>query len=221
MVIAGALRQKAIGNLDTNPKTSTSTVQHVRSDIYEYQRHGDLTIPYLTIASYGRPANDVYSRVTVGLLERMYGGVSGELLWKPVDSRLALGAEVNLVKQRDFDQRFSFRNYSTATAFVSAYYDFGNGLTGELDVGRYLARDFGATISLDREMANGWKVGAWATMTDMSGSDFGPGKFDKGIRLTIPLGYATGMPSLKSFSTTLRPYVGDGGARVNVDWRLV
>jgi len=220
LVLAGALRQKAIGNLDSNPKTSTSTVQHVRSDIYEYQKNGDLTIPYLTFAAYGRPADNLYSRVTVGLLEQMYGGISGELLWKPVDSRLALGAEVNLVKQRDFDQHFSFRDYSTTTAFLSAYYDFGNGLTGELDVGRYLARDFGATISLDRELANGWKVGAWATLTDMSSNDFGPGKFDKGVRLTIPLGYATGMPSLKSFSTTLRPYVGDGGARVDVQGRL-
>ncbi|TMV90844.1 YjbH domain-containing protein [Thioclava sp. BHET1] len=220
LVVAGALRQKAIGNLKDNPERSTSTAPHVRSDIYEYQRHGDLTVPYLTFASYGRPARDVYSRVTVGLLERMYGGASGELLWKPVDSRLALGAEMNWVKQRDFDQRFSFRDYDTVTGFLSAYYDFGSGLTGELDVGRYLAKDWGATITLDRELANGWKVGAWATFTDMSTSEFGPGKFDKGIQITIPLGYATGMPSLKEFTTTLRPYVGDGGARVNVNGRL-
>lgn len=220
MIVSGELRQKVIGNLDENPTVSTSTAPHVRSDIYEYQKHGDLTIPRLTFAAYGRPGRDLYSRVTVGYLEQMYGGVSGELLWKPVDSRLALGAEMNWVKQRDFDQRFGFRDYDTVTGFVSAYYDFGNGLTGQLDVGRYLAKDWGATVSLDREMANGWKIGAFATFTDMSQSEFGDGHFDKGVRLTIPLGYATGQPSLKSFSTTLRPYVGDGGAQVDVDGRL-
>ncbi|OOY26931.1 hypothetical protein BMI90_14520 [Thioclava sp. L04-15] len=220
LVLAGEVRQKVLGNLDEVTTTSTSTVPHVRSDIYEYQKHGDLALQNLTFAAYGRPGKDLYSRVTVGYLERMYGGISGELLWKPVDSRLALGAELNWVKQRDFDQRFGFQDYDTVTGFVSAYYDFGDGLTGQLDVGRYLAEDWGATISLDREMANGWKIGAFATFTDMSEEEFGDGHFDKGIRLTIPLGYATGQPSLKSFSTTIRPSVGDGGAQVNVDGRL-
>lgn len=220
LALAGAIHQKAIGSLGKNSNPSLSTAPHVRSNIHEYQKHGDLTVPYLTLTSYARPARDVYSRLTVGLLERMYGGVSGEMLWKPVDSRLAVGAEVNWVRQRDYDQHFSFLDYNTMTGFVSAYYDFGNGYAGALDVGRYLARDWGTTLSFERQMANGWKLGAWVTFTDMSGSEFGPGRFDKGIRLTIPLGYATGSPTLAGVSTTIRPHAGDGGARVNVRGRL-
>jgi len=183
-------------------------------------KHGDVAIQNLTLAWFGRPAENVYSRVTVGLLERMYGGVSGEVLWKPVDSRLALGVELNYVKQRDFDQRFSFLDYEVMTGHASAYYDIGKGFTGQLDVGRYLNKDWGGTISIDREFANGWKVGAFATFTDMSADDFGEGSFDKGIRVSIPVAWTTGKPSVNKVNTTIRPLTRDGGARLDVDGRL-
>ena len=221
LVLMGTVQQKAFGNLDDSTKAASATAPHVvRSDIAQYQKHGDLTVQNLTLGWYGRPAETIYSRVTVGYLERMYGGVSGEVLWKPVDSRFALGAELNWVKKRDYDQHFGFQDYETVTGFVSAYYDFGQGITGQIDMGRYLAKDWGATVSVDRQLANGWKVGAFATFTDMSSAEFGPGKFDKGVRLTIPLGYATGKPTLATFSPTIRPFVGDGGARLELDGRL-
>lgn len=220
LVASGTIRQRIVGNVGDSDRTSTSTVQKVRSDVNKYQANGDLTIQKLTLGWYQRPAENLYSRVTVGLLERMYGGVSGEVLWKPIDSRLALGAELNWVRQRDFDQRFDFRDYDTVTGHASAYYDFGKGYVGQIDVGRYLAEDWGATISVDREFANGWRVGAFATLTDMSEEDFGEGSFDKGIRVTVPLAWITGQPSANKINSTIRPLTRDGGARVNVDGRL-
>jgi len=219
-VLSGAVKQKIFGNLDEQTLTSTSAAPHVRSDLPEYQKHGDAVLENLQLAWYARPAENVYSRVTLGYLERMYGGVSGEVLWKPVDSRLALGAELNYVRQREFDGRFGFTDYDTVSGHVSAYYDFGSGVTGQVDVGRYLAEDWGATVAIDRRLANGWSVGAFATVTDMDAEDFGRGSFDKGVRLTIPLTWATGKPTLATFNSVLRPHLGDGGARVAVDGRL-
>ncbi len=220
LIMSGSIRKKIIGNLDESTRISDSTVRHVRSDLVLYQKEGDPGIHDLTLAWYARPAPNLYSRVTVGLLERMYGGVSGELLWKPIDSRFALGAEVNYVKQRDFDTMFSFRDYDVATGHVSAYYDFGKGFTGQVDVGRYLLGDWGATLTVDREFANGWKVGAYATFTDLSEKDFGEGSFDKGVRLTIPVSWTTGKPSVNKVSTVIKPLNRDGGARLEVDGRL-
>ncbi len=220
LVLSGSVRKKIIGNLDESTRVSDSTVYHVRSDLVEYQKEGDPGIHDLTLAWYTRPAPNLYGRVSAGLLERMYGGISGELLWKPVDSRLALGAEVNYVKQRDFDTLFSFRDYEIATGHVSAYYDFGQGFMGQVDVGRYLLGDWGATFTLDREFANGWKVGAYATLTDLSEADFGEGSFDKGVRLTIPVSWTTGKPSTNKVSTVIKPLNRDGGARLDVDGRL-
>ena len=89
-----------------------------------------------------------------------------------------------------------------------------------MDAGRYLAGDWGATLSLDREFRNGWKVGVFATFTDVSFDDFGEGSFDKGLRITVPLNWVSGQPSTDQYTTTIRPVTRDGGARLNVNGRL-
>jgi hypothetical protein len=220
VVLSGRVHQKLIGNLDKGTRPSTSVLPHVRSDAYLYYKGGDTTIPELTAAYYFRPAPDLFGRVTLGYLESMFGGASAEILWKPQNSRLAFGAEINRVKQRDFDQLFGFQDYEVTTGHLSTYAEMGGGYTGQLDVGRYLARDLGATLTLAREFDNGWKVAAFATLTDVSAEDFGEGSFDKGISVTMPLDWLTGQPDRRRLTTVIRPVQRDGGARVNVTGRL-
>ena len=217
--LSGAIRQPVAGNLDTD-RVSDSVIQHVRSDSNIYAKADGPLIDRLTFDYFFQPGKNLYGRVSAGYLEQMYGGVSTELLWKPVDSRLALGAELNYVKQRDFDQLFGFQDYDTVTGHASAYYDFGNGFHGQVDVGRYLAEDWGATFTLDREFANGWKVGAYFTLTNVPFEDFGEGSFDKGLRLTIPVSWAIGRPSRRNVTTTIKSLSRDGGARLDIDNRL-
>ena len=220
LVFSGTVTKKFLGNLDGSTRVSNSVLQHVRSDSAIYDRKGDPAIETLTFAWYTKPSPDLYSRVTVGYLERMFGGVSAELLWKQVDKPYALGVEVNYVKQRNFDQLLGFQDYSTITGHVSGYYDFSNGFQAQLDVGRYLAGDVGATLSIDRQFANGWKIGAYATLTDVPFDDFGEGSFDKGIRIEIPYAWALGKQTRKKYKTTIQPILRDGGARLAVDGRL-
>ncbi|MFT4742076.1 MAG: hypothetical protein ACI91Z_000047 [Yoonia sp.] len=221
LVLSGGLRQSLLGARDIAGVTENPNSYHnVRTDGYLYGAEGKPVITDLTLAHYGRPGRDLYSRVSVGYLERMYGGVSAELLWKPVDSRLAVGAEVNYARQRDFDMLLGFQDYETVTGHVSAYYSFDNGFHAQVDVGRYLAGDWGATFALDRKFDNGWKVGAYFTLTDMPFDEFGEGSFDKGIRLTVPVDFFIGNASRRSVSTSLASLTRDGGARLNVDGRL-
>ncbi len=220
LFLSGSVTQKIVGNLDTPGLPNTSPLPHVRTDLARYDRVGKPVLGTLTATWNARPGANLYSRVTAGYLERMFGGVSAELLWKPVDSRFALGAEINYVKQRDFRQGFGFQDYDVVTGHVSAYYEWGNGYHTQLDVGRYLAGDVGATLSIDREFANGWRVGAFATKTDVSSADFGPGSFDKGIRVTIPVNWSTGRTTRSAYGLTIRPFTRDGGARLDVDGRL-
>lgn len=242
LVLTGALRQRVFGDIDqrgpgipgrrgehytageylADPSLETTPegVPRVRSDTRMYTGNSDPVIPELTLAWYAKPAPAIYTRVTTGLLERAYGGISAEALWKPANSPLAFGAEVNRVKKRDFDQLFDFRDYEVTMGHVSAYYEFTQGFTAQLDVGKYLAGDKGATLTLTREFANGWRIGAYATKTDLSSEEFGEGSFDKGVTLSIPLGWATGQPSRERVQTTLRSLSRDGGAQLNVNGRL-
>ncbi|WP_273501434.1 YjbH domain-containing protein [Paracoccus sphaerophysae] len=237
LTVKGSVRQRVFGNAkqdapgdltvdeylaltDEQIAAGNNGVYRVRSDGRMYSGNDSPRIPELTLNWNARPTSTVYSRVTVGLLENMYGGVSAEVLWKPVNSRLALGAEVNRVKKRDYRDNFEFLDYEVTTGHVSAYYEFGGGFVGQLDVGKYLAGDNGATVTLTREFANGWEVGAYATKTDLSAEEYGEGSFDKGVTIRVPLAWAIGTPGKRTVGGSISSLNRDGGQRVRVDGRL-
>lgn len=220
LVFAGVMRQRLLGNLDESTRPSTSVLPHVRSDFNLYEREGGTALTELTAAYFFQPGHDLYGRITAGYLEPMFAGISGELLWKPIDSRIALGLELNYAKQRDYDQLFGLRDYGVATGHASLYWDMGRGFHAQVDAGRYLAGDWGATVTLDREFNNGWKVGGFATFTNVSAADFGEGSFDKGLRFSIPLAWVSGRPRQDSYQTIIRPVTRDGGARLDLSERL-
>ncbi|PYE83664.1 YjbH domain-containing protein [Pseudoroseicyclus aestuarii] len=205
-----------VGGVDVD----SAPVYPVRTDTAVYSDRGTTAITELTLAHYGRPGRNLYSRATIGYFERMYGGVSGEILWKPVDSRLGLGLEVNYARQREFDGGLAFRDYDVVTGHASAYYDIGNGFYTQVDAGRYLAGDWGATFTVEREFENGWRLGGYVTRTDISAEQFGEGSFDKGLRLTIPLDWVIGTPSRREVDTSFASLTRDGGSRVRIDGRL-
>ncbi|HBM40668.1 MAG TPA: YjbH domain-containing protein, partial [Sulfitobacter sp.] len=220
LTFGGRFRYPLVGNIDKSFRVSDSVIEPVRSNAIRYAKESELEVNSLTAEYLFRPGKNLFGRVSAGYLEGMFGGVSTEVLWYPMDSRLALGAELNYVKQRDFDMLFGFQDYDVVTGHASAYYDLGNGFFGQLDVGRYLAGDYGATFSLDREFNNGFKVGGYFTLTDVSFDDFGEGSFDKGLRFEVPLSWLTGRPSRTKVQQTIKPITRDGGARLAVANRL-
>ena len=242
-IVSGRVTKVLVGNLDDRPPIPGRKLQPVRSANYFYDSLGDPAIEKLSLSLYRKLAPDVYGRVSLGYLERMFGGISTEVLWMPTDRRWAIGAELNYVAQRAPDQQFGFSlpavlydtdtcggigqavcaapsSYRVLTGHVSGYYKFDSGFHAQIDVGRYLAGDVGATLSIKREFENGWKVGAFVSKTNVSAADFGSGSFDKGITVEIPLSAFSGKPSRQTRSTILRPFGRDGGQRLEVDGRL-
>lgn len=213
-LLSGLVRQRLAGNLDES-RVSTGTLPPVRTNAAFYFQ-SDTALYQLFAARQWRAGRDLYAKITAGYLELMYGGVAGELLWKPVSSRLGLGLQLAYARQRDFDDWFGFRDYSVVTGFASAYYEIGDNFLGQLDVGRYLAGDYGATFTLSRIFDNGWEVGGFFTRTNVSAEDFGEGSFDKGIFFRIPVAWFLGTPSRQRLGTLIRPIQRDGGARLFV-----
>ncbi|MFD1342224.1 YjbH domain-containing protein [Litorisediminicola beolgyonensis] len=231
--LSGAVSTRLAGNIGESNRRNNTQLPAVRTDFKNYAENRGPVLDRLTLQHVAHPVKDIYSRVTVGYLERMYAGASAELLWKPVTSRLALGAEVNYVRKRDYDGGLGLtdnittndidaieREIPNLNGHLSAYYKLGSGFHAQVDAGRYLAGDYGATLSLKREFANGWKIGAFATKTDVSSEQFGEGSFDKGVTLEIPLNWVLGEPTRSSSSFTVRPVTRDGGARLRVQDRL-
>lgn len=218
LIVSGLVKQRLADNVAASGGGAGS-LPAVRSDAAEYAATST-SLDHLTVSYVGRPAPELYSRVSVGYLERMFGGVSTELLWKPVNGNFALGAEVNYAVQRDFTSAFAFQDYDTVTGHLSAYWEFDSGVNLQVDAGRYLAGDWGATVSVDREFGNGWRVGAYATLTDVDFADYGDGAFDKGIRIVIPTDWVSGQATQRSVTMDIGGQSRDAGARLNVDGRL-
>ena len=200
---------------ESNRIESGSVIEHVRSDIVKYLTEGDSGLDSLYLEKRGNIRNDIYYRVFGGVLEEMYSGVGGEVLYQPFQSRLAFGVSTNWVQQRDYDKSFKHLDYQTTMAFASVYWasPFYN-VDLALHTGKYLAKDVGSTLEVRRTFNNGWMVGLWATMTDVSAEDFGEGSFDKGMFFKIPLNGLLGSGSRKNYSTRLRPIQRDGGQRL-------
>lgn len=194
---------------------SQSTIPHVRSDIQQYLDQGKNNIQRLKLEYLGSINDDWYLRLEGGLLEEMFGGVGGEILYRPFNRDFEFGLTVHRVKQRGFKQRFSFRDYETTTGHLAMYYDLPNNISAQILVGKYLAGDKGATIDISRIFDSGFALGVFATKTNLSAAEFGEGSFDKGFYFAIPTklfysDYRTGM-----ISFGLHPLTKDGGALLN------
>ncbi len=216
--IGGTIRQRFWGNV-ADGRPGNSRLQPVRTDAREYAQY-DTTLNQLYVERRWKPGHNLYARASAGYFESMFGGLSGEVLWKPVNSALGLGLELNYVRQRDFEQRLGFQDYDVLTGHASAYLELPKSYLLQVDAGRYLAGDLGATVSLTRTFNNGWRLGGFFTLTDVSAEDFGEGSFDKGITLTVPVAWLLGQPSRNGYGLTIRPTQRDGGQRVSVPGRL-
>ena len=86
---------------------SASTIPHVRSDIQDYLREGKNHIQKLKFEYMSSPSKDIFLRLDLGYLEEMFGGIGGEVLYRPFNSRNSFGLSMHRLRQRDYDQKFS------------------------------------------------------------------------------------------------------------------
>jgi len=214
--ISGTLRKSVFTSLTQNKRLGGGgSLPKVQSNWGYYDIEGqDGHIHDFKFNYVDRISSNIFARAHGGLLEPMFAGVGGELLYVSKSLPFALGVDLHRVRQRDFDMRFDLQDYETTVGKASLYFDNGGPLDIQINVGRYLAGDWGATTKLSRRFANGWEVGAYATFTDVPFHVFGEGSFDKGIYVDIPLDWLTGSPSMSRRNFTIRPITRDGGARL-------
>ncbi len=213
--IEGTWTSDLIDTVD-DPRPGNSVLPHVRTDFRLYRDEGQHGIESLFVSKIGKLAPDVFYELKAGLLEDMYGGVGGEIIWRPAGSDIAWGANLYYVKQRAYDRLFEFRDYDVVTGQVSMYWQdaFWRGVNVNVHAGRYLAGDWGATVEVTRKFDSGIEIGAYATLTDVPFEDFGEGSFDKGLIIRIPFGWITPFNTQYTVSTYLSSLTRDGGQRL-------
>lgn len=217
--LSGEVTQSLLGRLSDTTTTRTALPQ-VRSNFPDFEQKTPvverLTADYIT-----KTAPDLYTRVSAGYLERMYGGVSGEVLYKDAADPVAYGLELNWARQREPDTLLGFNGYDAVTGHASIYWETPwDGVLAQVDAGRYLAGDWGATVTLTRRFLNGWEVAGYVTATDGDTTGLRSGEFDQGLRLTIPLQWTYPAATRRTLTVPFQTLGRDDGARLEVENRL-
>ncbi|WP_404297279.1 YjbH domain-containing protein [Halomonas sp.] len=217
---SGQLAWTALENLDDYEYIADSDLPRVRTFIGDYLSESTFGIESLQYTRTSKLGDNWYAMGYGGLLEMMYAGVGGELMYRPFNSPLALGLDMNWVRQREFDQGFGLRDYDAWTGHLTAYLETGiEDVLAQVSVGRYLAGDVGTTLDLSREFASGVRVGAWGTWTD-AGDAFGEGGFDKGLYLSVPFNALFTRSSRDRADVAWQPLTRDGGATLERRYNL-
>jgi len=216
--IDGVWVQSLVSQFDQIIRDGDSLLPPVRTDLKRYLQEGKSGIDQLVLIKRGKLGRDFYYQAYGGILEEMFSGVGGEVLWRRVDKPYAVGLNVIAVQQRDFDKMFGLRDYKTLTGHLSFYWVTGfHNMDVAVHAGRYLAKDIGATLEIQKRFANGWSVGAFATLTDVPFDVFGEGSFDKGLIFRIPFDPYSPRNTRGAFRTILRSINRDGGRMIE-DW---
>ena len=206
-------------NLDQLRLKAYSRLPKVRSDVREYLKENyvikDIAYSYIFDPIYSQKFL-FFGAIKLGILEEMYGGIGGEILFRDVNKPWYLTANYYWVKQREFNQRFSFRNYETFTGHLNFIWETPlEGTKLILSGGRYLARDNGITMNLSKTFTSGFVLGFYATKTDISSEEFGEGSFDKGIYFSIPLDLVSSRYRKNNARFVWKNLTRDGGAMLS------
>lgn len=213
--LTGTLAYTLFDNFDKFEYIGPSQLPRVRTFIGKYLDQTEVGLYNLQYTRTARLGDNWFAMGYGGLLEMMYGGVGAEILYRPFNSRVAMGLDVNWVKQREFDGRFGFRDYSTVTGHLTTYIQTGiKDVLAKMSVGRYLAKDVGITLDFSRRFDSGVRMGVYATFTD-AGDAYGEGSFDKGIYITVPFDAFFTTSSSDYATIAWDPLTRDGGARLD------
>ncbi|MDA8673825.1 YjbH domain-containing protein [Gammaproteobacteria bacterium] len=214
LLLSTEINARVYDDFENTISGAESVMEHVRTDVVEYLKEDDVVISRMQLDYIWSPGKDTYAKLSGGIYETMFAGYGIETLYKPFRKNYSLGFELFHVKQRSFDQRFSFQDYSTVTGHFNFGYSLPLGIESNISFGRYLAKDDGFTFDLSRRTRSGFKAGIYFTRTNVSAETFGEGSFDKGFYFQIPMDlFSTGYSG--NYSTfKLSPLTRDGGAKL-------
>lgn len=163
-------------------------LHNVRQDRRLYLTEGESGLRSMSLDYMMDLSPNLKAILSFGYLEWMYGGAGGEFLYTPDHKRWAIGVDAFWVKQRDYDQKFSFQDYETVTGFLNFYRDIPfYDMRLKLSAGKFLGKDVGALIDVSRRFASGARVGGFAALTDCDSECVGEGSFHKGIYFELPM----------------------------------
>lgn len=199
------------------------TLPRVRTRVREYVSDNDIWLDTGFLHFKDDVSDNIFGQVYAGYLETMFAGIGGELLYRPVDSNIAYGIDLNYVKQRDPYSQLALEDYNTLTGHASVYWqpEFLDDTLLTVSAGQFLAKDKGVNIDFAKRFDSGIVVGAYAAFTDVSSAEYGEGSFTKGFYISIPTDLFIAEPTKGRGVFPWVPISRDGGQMLRRPARLI
>ena len=207
-------------------KLNPSQLINVRTDIINYFKRKGLSIEEAYAQRNWNLGRGWYTKFSAGLFEIEYGGLAGEVLYYPINCRLALGIEGALLRKRKVSgigftdvirkldgYKPTYVKFHGAQYFANLYYNFR-----ELDIdlqfkgGKFLANDWGLRTEISRYYLSGLRVSFWYTYTNGRDRINGERYYDKGVAISVPLDIFFTRSSRQFWSYGISAWLRDVGA---------
>lgn len=220
----GGIRFNAADNLHHLRDYRPRAILPVRSNVDDFaERTIAIDRTYISWMTTLKP--DLHVSLTGGMLEEMYGGVGGEVLYRPFGKTFAIGAESWLALKRDpyASLNLGFNGDHLLTGHLQTWYEFPDSdLTLQARIGRYLAEDIGGTLALQKRLHNGATIEAFATATNAADFDiFGSTThLYSGLKFRLPLGNVRYIPEGSEIRVSAAPLGRDTGQALDAPLKL-
>lgn len=190
---------KTVHDID---RLNPSQIINVRTDIVKYYKQRGITVDEAFLEKVWNWGRGWYTRISFGIFETEYGGVSYEWLYYPVNSDWAIGMECALLKKRAYHGAFNFTSYARklhgfkvkwvpflgSQCFLNFYYNWRcTNLDFKISVGKFLANDVGVRTEVSRYFPSGLRMGFWYTYTNGHDVINHSVYHDKGAFISVPL----------------------------------
>ena len=220
-----------IGGKDRN---NPSKLPNVRTDTLKYFQTNSFSLEQAYLQKSWNLKKGWFYRIAAGYFEPAYGGVATEFLYYPAQSNWAVGLEYATVWKRHYhgikftgtvgefkDGRQRQIPFVGIQYFLDFYYDFKPlNMDLVINIGQFLAKDFGVRTEIGRYFKSGLRFALWCTVTN--GNDHVNGKkyFDKGFSFLIPLDVFLKQSSRSYIGYVMSAWLRDVGARAATGKRL-
>jgi hypothetical protein len=214
-------------DLNDVDRLNPSQLINVRTDIINYYKQKSITVDEAYIQKISNLGKGWYTRTALGYFEPAYGGAAGEVLYYPVNSPWAIGAEAAVLKKRTykgigFTDKFrklvhfepTYQKFAPSQYFLNMYYDWKcESVSLKVSAGKFLANDYGARFEVCRYYPSGFRLYFWYTHT--SGHDYINGKRyqDKGVGFSVPLDIFYTCSSRSQWGYGMSAWLRDIGAK--------
>ena len=163
---------------------------------------------------------NVHAALSAGYLEEFYAGFGGEILYRPIQSRFALGLEAWQAFRRDPNTSLAIglNGQQVTTGHANIWYDLPyHNVTAKLSAGRFLAGDTGISFGLEKQFLNGARLQGQISVSNASDPDiYGETTHAyHSLTLTLPIGSIPYMPNQSNITTTFAPLGRDIAQKLN------